>query len=869
MVRRQSIGRMPSEISLIATGGATLQIDNTISEIQVANPQFLGVPAIVDRGPMYTYLGTSNVGDITYDYVQDKFIHRPRIDQNNQGYIHAPSINHATTAAILRAGYHAHGDDNAQLAVNLNSERVRKALFYLEGIRNGQELGALLGYQLERGLRDHGTGQTAQHIFEIRAQYPLVAQRVTGTDGATSIADAEAYNVINGLSLVENSENPATDFPYGVDALMGISQDDKKVIITEVTKLHEALDGINDLLMSESMFQVVQGNFVRASGALNAMSGKGVIDEAQVIKTPRNFNVLTHKFGVQFDLSNASHAIWSANGTPRAILEPNLNHWISTVLPPPASIRINYSITEMNDDGSDGAVNENHLTVSELSIEPIDLFYGLSQSNAQGTSNEFVNRLQRHISVGEASDNVRIEYQFTDRTGFSESDVSIFQLQALVDQLKEVVQNGKAAKAEDFILASGAEETMANSANGGYNLQPLKARVDDILSATMSNGASGLKGLIDRLQAEINVVTTALDGDAYDPDLSPLVTLRTIVQEASFFGLESEVIHQHHDHSLESAEQMIDLSLRVLDEMSQRFTTAEAANNVLNTLSDGEQLSSLMVICQTVFGRNFKVFPEYRFYNDAQLTSALNYPDYLKDAPSCAVEEWVQGLSPVRNRMRAFHSMSLLSETLGSVGQHLELSISQLPLAPIDETNAVQARWLGVAFPKGYDLPDENLSIVMSLPTSYDASQIQAGIIVDQWVEEIPDETAHTGIAVHFNNPDSEPAQTCLLAVSPDLSGDWSWDDLMDTLNETLAWAKKRAVDPDLLNETFYAQVLPATYAAISASDDTPILDYGRNVVPKPKPGIHTLFTLADYEIPAFQSALTAVESIDLNLDTP
>ena len=77
-------------------------------------------------------------------------------DSTNQGFIHAPSLNHAVTAAILRNGYlsNATPEDPDLLSVNLSSERVRRALIVLDGIRNGQSLAALLGYQLERGLHD-------------------------------------------------------------------------------------------------------------------------------------------------------------------------------------------------------------------------------------------------------------------------------------------------------------------------------------------------------------------------------------------------------------------------------------------------------------------------------------------------------------------------------------------------------------------------------------------------------------------------------------------------------------------------------------------------------------------------------------------
>jgi len=131
---------------------------------------------------------------------------------------------------------------------------------------------------------------------------------------------------------------------------------------------------------------------------------------------------------------------------------------------------------------------------------------------------------------------------------------------------------------------------------------------------------------------------------------------------------------------------------------------------------------------------------------------------------------------------------------------------------------------------------------------------------IDEWVEELPHPKAHTGLSVHYNNPNSEPAQTCLLAVSPNLDGKWSWDDLMDTLVDTLDWAKKRAVDPDMLNETIYPQVLPAVYAAISASDDTPVLDFARNVIPTPTKGVFGMIKVQDYSLVSTIGNLTIEE---------
>ena len=81
-------------------------------------------------------------------------------DPANAGYIHAPSLNQAAAAAILNNAYRVNATpaNPDAMAVNLSSSRVRQALAILEGIRNGQTLGALLGYGFERGLHNERAG---------------------------------------------------------------------------------------------------------------------------------------------------------------------------------------------------------------------------------------------------------------------------------------------------------------------------------------------------------------------------------------------------------------------------------------------------------------------------------------------------------------------------------------------------------------------------------------------------------------------------------------------------------------------------------------------------------------------------------------
>ncbi|MGE3178870.1 MAG: hypothetical protein AB7O32_15475, partial [Vicinamibacterales bacterium] len=97
----------------------------------------------------------------------------------SHGYIHAPSLGQAASAAVLRSGYLAHRREDASaspLAVDLSSRRVRLALHLLDGVRAGQPLGAVLGYRFERGLHEQHPGLSLdRYIAPLRALAPLDA----------------------------------------------------------------------------------------------------------------------------------------------------------------------------------------------------------------------------------------------------------------------------------------------------------------------------------------------------------------------------------------------------------------------------------------------------------------------------------------------------------------------------------------------------------------------------------------------------------------------------------------------------------------------------------------------------------------------
>ena len=65
-------------------------------------------------------------------------------------------------------------------------------------------------------------------------------------------------------------------------------------------------------------------------------------------------------------------------------------------------------------------------------------------------------------------------------------------------------------------------------------------------------------------------------------------------------------------------------------------------------------------------------------------------------------------------------------------------------------------------------------------------------MLLDDWTEEIPTASETTGISFRFNQPNAAPPQTLLLAVTPEETGSWDWDDLVGILERHSA-ARKTA----------------------------------------------------------------------------
>ncbi len=268
---------------------------------------------------------------------------------------------------------------------------------------------------------------------------------------------------------------------------------------------------------------------------------------------------------------------------------------------------------------------------------------------------------------------------------------------------------------------------------------------------------------------------------------------------------------------------------------------SELTDEERNRLTAEDKAAIFQSAAGLLLGAPFRLIPTFKFRNGAELAAARAFasgaqPDTgllrftqarlaaeatssaISDWRSLAVDEWLQGVAAVRAPSRLLDQL----HTYGSMFDR-----EPAPLQPLQLPFDAKAHWIAVEFPEvPIELLDEPnvfvprgdfVSIVRELPEGHDAEGEQTGLLVDEWSEVIPNRFETTGIAAHYDQPNTEPPQCVLLAVSPTIKGRWEWNDLVDTLIDTFDRAKRRAVEPDFLRTTPYAQLLPAVLSTFTS----------------------------------------------------
>ncbi|MEM9161920.1 MAG: hypothetical protein AAGC54_02480, partial [Cyanobacteria bacterium P01_F01_bin.4] len=630
-------------------------------------------------------------------------------DADSAGYLHMPSLAQAKTAAILYGANQAQAEQterNSLYAINLSSEKVRRAKWLLEGLNQGQSLGALLGYWLERRMIERGL---AEFILPLREFAPLPVGNLPTDSLSTS-------HVVDGLQIYARWQAGTLRQHLG-------SRDFNR-LTPVLNELHFAQDGLSDLLLAEGVHQATNGNAVLAAAAFDAMAdGSSRVESVEVTATPVASQQLTHRVGVMLPAETA--VSWPGDDQRiRAIAEPRLNAWAAAMLGAPNDIHFTATLL-----GDEDTVEVQQLTLAEFDLCPLDVVY-------------LAGPRQEPRRDGDAI------------------------TPPLVDLLRFFLQLRHGAKTVTLGLRDGAQHSLADALAIAQNLfgvlgnsrpmQPadLTAAVSDGTQAPSGQSAQSadLTGRADATQQQFVRIQNNLETAPLQPEHWWQASLLTGPSDPN----------------------VADSLSGMVASLTQRLAAAA---------EQGEPMGQI----QALLGRDFKAIAPFTPDNPGDLATNFAHQTNLLEADSTRPKRWLQDYARVRPRVEWLD----LALTLGELfGAPTRLQVAQCPYLP-------GQGWVGERKP-AQGLPP--LSLAMHTPFALTALTAPlttqpsiAGLIVDTWSEALPQDTAVTGLAFNYDEPKAQAPQAMLMALPPDMSRNWQFEDLESALLETFDLMKLRA----------------------------------------------------------------------------
>jgi hypothetical protein len=720
---------------------------------------------------------------------------------NDSGFIHAPSMAHATTAALLR---NAHlgptGVPNATgpFAIDLSSRRAREASRLLEGVRQGQPLGALLGYRVERLLHDTfvDNGRSMDRfIAPLRRIAPLIARANQNT---TAPVDAiAANNVVDGLVLHRRWKEEQNTVLAEL-AKEGMGTSDLSTLTAILQKLDDAIDGLSDALTAEAAYQMARGNTSRMASTLSAIAqGDAPPPELEVTRTPRTSTSLTHRLMlVMSGATNLATPGWaSAAVGMRSNAEPLLNFWAAKLLGDATKVRC--TIERLNN-ATGGVAETRTLALSELSLTPLDLIYGVEAANATAQPGLSLSDIEQQVlyhakhKTGGFDPLATLRLQHARPSDLAAGEVTLFDLLEQARAVRRLLSIARGADPEDL-------NPPERAAQGTIDLTELENRV--VRAENALNAAhKGLSNLVAK-----TATTTA-------------ESLRAALLKLGAFGIGPAVPVSASGENPASVAALANQSAALLKVSGPRLDQGAGLRALPVASEQRSRRDQLVLRMRAVFGDSFVVLPRFSF--DAagamEFTNALATSTAAQGGDPLAVNTWFARCAQARDAIARLGSCLQRAEVLGT-GARLSLSVVQLPFVAGE-------RWVGLPPVPGAVMPPSKLSLVLHTVGAINASQAMTGLLVDEWVETVPNSRETTALAFQFDVPSSSAPQSVLIAVPPVPGQDWTAETLRRALMETLDLAKLRAVDTRSLGGA--AQYLPGLYLAFNACDHAVSTDF-------------------------------------------
>jgi hypothetical protein len=533
---------------------------------------------------------------------------------------------------------------------------------------------------------------------------------------------------------------------------------------------------------------------LRAASTVEAIAGGEMPPpELEVVQTPRTGIALTHRLVALFsgDAVVPPASAWAqATLSIRANAEPHLNAWAAKLLVNPARVRC---LVERLEPTTGQVVETKELRFNQLRLAPLDCLYAVDGGDG-GQQAELEQRILYTImrKVDGFAPGSLLRVHPGRQANWQPDELGYGEFRETLRAVRQLLANARGLDADD--------------------LHPPERSTD--VSVDVAELEQRVAGAIHWLRRTPNDFQQQLA----TPATANLEALRALILRSASFGVAGAVPLSVIGETPADRQTLLAQAGAIHQELIQRVAqlTALAASFNASTATLENRREHALAQLRLIFGKAFVVLPRFTTANASELEQALANSTRVQGDDPLAATTWFQRMARVRDGVSRLHEALGYAEALGS-GEKLALSVAQLPYDPND-------RWVGLPLAAGKRLPGGKLSLVVQGTVPLDTAKPLAGLLVDEWVEVVPNATETTGIALQYNQPNAAPPQTILLAVPPEIGAPWTVWSLQQVLLETLDLARMRAVDSDALNEV--GHYLPALYLACNTAGDTVSTDF-------------------------------------------
>jgi hypothetical protein len=719
-----------------------------------------------------------------YGYVEDLV---PEQAPDSLGYLLAPSIAHAATAGVLRSGYLAQRATGAEnLDIDLSSARTQTALQLMRGVRAGGSLSALLGYRLERSLRDH---DLSVFILPVRKAFPLSTPASTPAQPTESIPPnnvADAADLLDRWLAGASGRNQVLAL---VRAQAGVPAGDPRLdaLATHIDNLADVYDAVADLVLTESVHQLLRGQPERAQAASAFLDRQEVPVEPEVAATPRTSWGFVQRCVVVLGSTTAS-TDWQPHtaGDPRAEAEPRVNTWISQLLGDPE--QWSFVGEAVNASGEvQGPPAIAHL--GELGLSPLRAVLAATTGSGRSPT-ELEQRLHRLMDARltvPPRGSIRLRTDPSNELGLGE-------FLALAGAIQRALANMRPGDARLFDVPDG-------TAPPGLNTADLERRADAAET---------------RLRAAATALTRAVDTNRTQQRLI------AALDRVSAAGLpaavpDTEILTP--DDSRPAGPALLEFAGDLLTQTKARLAALDQLTQTPPTSRDADFHTARLT---AVFGAAFPVLGVFSLAANAPIRRCLEPANQaaLRGGDDLATTTWMTRLARVRPAIDALWHLVTAAEVTSDYDVD-SFAVLQAP-------HRDGQRWAALQVDAtASEQPRPRVALTIHTPGRSTVPVTMAAMAVDSWTEQLPSAQETAGLAFHFDAPSTRAPQSALLAVPSGASPTpWTLRLIADSILEAFDLARIRGAT--LQDLPAIGAVLPALYLPLDASGNVPSVDVDR-----------------------------------------